>query len=252
MKKIIYVLTLVVFACSVPSKDSKTLVNQTIEETNNESNSNFKQSNIEDDTLLIFPDIDDTLLYSKNDFQIIIEKHPEFFEEYIGHPDQLYYNHHEFEYFSSEVGQDNFYMIYAYFLREKVEGKFSKKRKQLIEIYRNINRLHSRIQYSGTYFGHQYYRICGYAEYDLYYHSLDEEFEKTYNISKQKKLYIKSLRQLIEDEMEIDFEVQSDHKKIVERRKSLNEIVDKIERSITDIFFLRKAQAFHYKHYVYI
>ena len=52
--------------------------------------------------------------------------------------------------------------------------------------------------------------------------------------------------------MEIDFEVQSDHKKIVERRKSLNEIVDKIERSITDIFFLRKAQAFHYKHYVYI
>ena len=74
MKKIIYVLTLVVFACSVPSKDSKTLVNQTIEETNNESNSNFKQSNIEDDTLLIFPDIDDTLLYSKNDFQIDVTR----------------------------------------------------------------------------------------------------------------------------------------------------------------------------------
>jgi len=252
MKNIIYVLILLVIACSAPTKYSKTPVKQTVEKTKNESNPNFKQSNIEGDTLLIFPDIDDTLKYSKNDFQIIIKKHPEFFEEYIGHPDQLYYNHHEFEYFASEVGQDNFYMIYAYFLREKVGDKFSKKRKQLIEIYKNINRLHSRIQYSGTYFGHQYYRIYGYAEYDLYYHSLDEDFEKTYNISKQKDLYIKSLRQLIEDEMEIDFEIQSDNKRIEERRKSLNEIVDEIERSITDIFFLRKTQAFHYEHYVYI
>ena len=91
----------------------------------------------------------------------------------------------------------------------------------------------------------------GYAEYSVYLYKQNEAFtiSKTYDITKQKELYIKSLRQLISDESSIDFETLDEDK--IERTKKLNKIVDDLDRAITDIYFLRRTQEFHYSHYEY-
>lgn len=73
--------------------------------------------------------------------------------------------------------------------------------------------------------------------------------EKTYDITKQKELYIKSLRQLIDDENKIDNQFSGKEK--IERTSELNKLVDQLDLLITDNFYLRRAQQFHYCNYEY-
>lgn len=202
------------------------------------------------DTLLIATETDDTLKYGKDEFNHIVDNHPELFSEYSQDPDQSYYcNAYKID-FESEVGQDTYYVLYAYLLKHKNGVDNSVMRKKLIEIYTNINSLFQRFQYGGTYFGHQYSRILAYAEYSVYLYSQNKDnIEKNYDITKQKGLYIQSLRQLIEDESKIDNESLGQEK--IERTKELNKIVDDLNKLITDIFYLRRTQEFHYRHYEY-
>jgi hypothetical protein len=208
------------------------------------------------DTIIIATEIGDTLRYSKEEFNQIIDNHPEFFSVYqqFGYPqnpDQAYYCNQDVEEFGSEVGQDTYYELYAYFLKQK-NGiqKYAQQRKRLIDIYSNINSLFGYFQYGGTYFGHQSRRILGYTEYSVYLlPKKKEDIEKTYDISKQKDLYIKSLRQLIDDENAIDFNGLGNDK--IHRNKDLNKIVDELDRLITENFYLRRAQEFQYEYYEY-
>lgn len=206
---------------------------------------------IQQDPLLIRFENGEYLKFSKKDFNKIIDKHPEFFQDIPENPDRLYYRFANDVDFGSEQGQDTYYALYAYFLKDKNGNeKYIQQRKQLIEIYLAINSLFQYLQYNGSYFGHQRTRILGYAEYSIYLLPKDKnEIEKTYNISKQKQLYIQSLRQLIEDESKIDNETLGKEK--IERTKKLNEIVDKLDELITDNFYLRRAQNFQYENYEY-
>jgi hypothetical protein len=202
------------------------------------------------DTILITTEIGEALQYSKTDFNNIIDNHPELFEEYPDNPDQAYFNGNDIEEFGSELGRDSYYTLYAYFLKQRNGIKeFASQRQKLIDIYLNINNLFGEIEYGGTYFGHQSSRILGYAEYSILLLKNKNSISKTYDITKQKELYIRSLRQLIEDESKIDFYTLGKDK--VQRSKELNEIVDKLELLITDNFYLRRAQEFHYGHYEY-
>ncbi|MGN6533860.1 MAG: hypothetical protein ACTHK0_19115 [Ginsengibacter sp.] len=217
---------------------------------------NSKYYTKQDTITIIATEIGDTLKYSKGKFNHIIDNHPEFFEAfkqygYPPDPDQAYHCNSDEEEFGSEVGQDTYYELYAYFLKQK-NGiqKYAQQRKKLIDIYSNINSLFGHFQYGGTYFGHQSRRILGYAEYSIYLlPKKKEEIEKTYDVSKQKELYIKSLRQLIDDESKIDFNTLGHDK--IERNNELNKIVDDLNRLITDNFYLRRAQEFQYEHYEY-
>ena len=203
------------------------------------------------DTILIITEIGDTLKYAKVNFNNIVDKHTEFFKEYPDNPDQAYFNGNDKEEFGSEVGQDVYYVLYAYFLKQRNGVKeYTRQRQKLIDIYSNINSLFGHFEYGGTYFGHQSSRILGYAEYSIYLlPKTNDNVSKTYDITKQKELYIKSLRQLIKDESKIDFNTLGQEK--VERTKKLNKIVDEINKLITDNFYLRRAQEFHYGHYEY-
>jgi hypothetical protein len=203
------------------------------------------------DTILITTEIGETLKYSKTDFYNIVNKHTEFFEDYPADPDQAYFNDNDKEEFGSEVGQDNYYVLYAYFLKQKngVE-EFAQQRQKLIDIFSNINSLFGNFEYGGTYFGHQSSRILGYAEYSIYLlPKTKDEISKSYNIKNQKELYIKSLRQLIEAESKIDFNTLGQEK--IERNKKINKIVDQLDKLITNNFYLRRTQEFHYQHYEY-
>ncbi len=226
----------------------KTVQNDTVSTTQKTDNSKYHTST---DTLKISTEMVGTIKYSKDEFNRIVDNHPEFFTNYWEDPDKKYYCNGDSREFASEVGQDDYYVLYAYFLKQKNGAdKYAVMRKKLIDIYTNINSLFQRFQYGGTYFGHQYPRILGYAEYSVYlYSEQSDNIEKTYDITKQKDLYIKSLRQLIDDESKIDNETLGKEK--VERNKELNKIVDDLSKIITDNFYLRRTQEFHYEHYEY-
>jgi hypothetical protein len=73
------------------------------------------------------------------------------------------------------------------------------------------------------------------------------DFYRTYDIAKQKEHYIKSLRQRIADESEIDFNIEGQRK--IERTKEINKIVEELDRLIINDFYLKQAQRFHHAHY---
>jgi len=209
MKNILYILFLMTLSCNNHSNqtDKTTIEKNTLKD-------NSKYYTIQD-TVVIATEIGDTLKYAKAKFNDIIEKHPEFFEEYPDDPDKAYFcsNFKDGYDFDCEVGRDEYYTLYAYFLKQRNgDEKFASQRQKLINIYSNINSLFGHLQYGGTYFEHQDSRILGYAEYSIYLIS-EIKIEKTYDITKQKELYIKSLRQLIEDESKIDFETLDKDKK---------------------------------------
>lgn len=204
------------------------------------------------DTLRITNEIGDTFIYTKQQFNQLVDNHPELTDEFTEEPDRVYYRFGNNAEFGSEVGQDKYYELYAYFLKQKNGvGKYDAQRKKLIDIYIAINALFQRLQYGGTYFGHQYARLLGYAEYSVYlYKEAEEErFYKTYDVAKEKKLYIESLRQLVRDEEQIDVENSPSEKAV--RSKELNGMVDELDKAITSIFYLRSAQEFHYHYYSY-
>lgn len=202
------------------------------------------------DTVTITTDTGDTIQYDKKKFNTLIDKHPELFQDFPESPDKFYFSSGSTD-FASEAGQDRYYALYTYFLRQRngIE-KFHKQRRTLIDIFSNINSIFGHIAYGGTYFGHQIKRIPAYAEYTISLSSISLEKENNmdhYDISKQKKLYIQSLRQIIEDENKIDFETVGQEK--INRIKKMNEIVDKIDHLITNTYYLRCAQHFHYQYY---
>lgn len=254
MKTVLYIPLLATLSCMNQSKQ----VNNTedIDKTTNVITPTIKIDNSKyyttKDTIIISIEKGDSLKYSKVDFNQIIDKYPELVNnKYVQNPDQIYYCSGNRGEFGSEAWQDEYYILYAYFLKQKNGiGKYAERRKKLIDIYSNINSLFRHFQYGGTYFGHQSSRILGYAEFSVYLYSQNEKrFTKTYDITKEKELYINSLRQIINDESSIDFSTLGEYK--IERNSKLNKIVDELDKLITDNFYLKRAQNFHYDNYEY-
>lgn len=247
---IIYLLliTLVLSSCDTLTKQthSKPFTDSSTALKKNDHSKYYTKS----DTVLIIIEAGDTVRYAKSDFNTIVNTHAEFFEEYPDNPDQTYANRPAAT-FLSEAAKDDYYLLYAYFLQQR-NGvtAFFLERQKLIDIFSNINNLFRNFQYGGTYFVHQSRRILGYAEYSVYLIPKTQEgINKTYDITKQKELYIKSLRQLINDESNIDYITLGPER--ISRKQKLNTLVDSLDRLITDNFYLRRAQAFQYKHYEY-
>ena len=251
MRSLLYISTLLFLSCNNQTKrpDLKTHLDTTKQVVSASKQDKSKYYITKD--ILIITETRDTLKYSKDEFNHIVDNHPELTNDFAHDPDQTYYCNADKEEFDSEVGQDTYYILYAYFLKQKNGiDKYDERRKKIIGIYSNINSLFRYFEYGGTYFGHQQSRILGYAEYSIYLYRQNEKYiSKKFDIGKQKELYIKSLRQLIEDESKIDFNTLGQEK--LKRTQELNKIVDDIDKAITDNYYLRRAQEFHYEHYEY-
>jgi hypothetical protein len=254
MKNILFTILFLVSNCKnqVEQVDKATISNTSPIDSVSTSKVDYSKFYTTQDTIFIISEINDTLKFGKQEFNKIIDDHPELHSsEYAEEPDLIYHSKKDNADFDSEVGAEVYYILYAHFLKQKngVE-KYAIQRKKLIEIFKNINSLFASFQYGGTYFGHQQSKIPAYSEYGVYQYVDIGEPEKTYNIKKQKTYYITSLRQLIEDENEIDNET-IDKKEKAKRIKKQHKIVDEIDKLITDNFYLRQAQAFHYSKYQY-
>lgn len=253
MKTLLYITLILTFGCKHQTKQTDkathtTTANNVVSIDKRDKSKYYTTK----DTLTITTETADTLKYSKDEFNEIVDNFPELLNiEYVQNPDLIYYCSGDRGEFRSEVGQGTYYILYAYFLKQQNGiGKYAERRKKLIDIYSNINSLFGYFQYGGTYFGHQSSRILGYAEFSVYLFIENEKYiSKTYDIAKEKTLYISSLRQIIKDESSIDFNTLEKEK--AERNHELNLMVDNIDSLITDNFYLKRAQAFHYDKYEY-
>ena len=102
----------------------------------------------------------------------------------------------------------------------------------------------------GTFFVHQHMRILGYAEYSIYLLSMDQSkdyYFREYNISPQKKLYIASLRQLINDEIDNNQQIDNEYK--LSLKKQLLETVKEIDSLISSYYYLKMTQDFQHSNY---
>jgi hypothetical protein len=163
-------------------------------------------------------------------------------------PKIYYFNQRNMDEYGSEYGQDIYYATYAYFLKLKHPGKkHNVQRQKLIRIYRDINSIFGRLAGGGTYFGHQYTRILGEAEYAIYQANGNDYYIKTYNISKQKILYSNSLKQAISDEVNANPELTEKEKTAL--KKDLFKTVHEIDGLMTDYFYLESTRKFQYANY---
>jgi hypothetical protein len=191
-------------------------------------------------------------IYSKDSINKIIDEHPEFFYQSINYPEIEYWSN--IGDFGSESGKDHYYILYHYFLKQRNTSKDDDvKRKRLIELFHYYNALHQRINYGSPYFGHQYHRIYGIAEYIVYWSKDYDNSDEKYSFIKQKKLYIRLLKQYVADEIEVDVNllIPAEKSKIqtAERKHELDSIVNRIDSLTTDMFYLRNGQEFNYRYY---
>ncbi|WP_413666769.1 hypothetical protein ACEN9X_19795 [Mucilaginibacter sp. Mucisp86] len=197
--------------------------------------------------------------YSKADLRTILRHNPELNDSMPVHPDITYGKRgicgdstidksDPVDIFSSEIGQDDYYLLYAYFLKKRNGGeKYQKERETLIKIYRDINFIFGRLAQGGTYFGHQDNRILGEAEYSIYRGKGNDYYDKSYDITKQKMLYLNALKQQITDELSSNFDFPDKEKPKL--KKELFETVKELDGLITDYFYLESTRTFQYSSY---
>lgn len=268
MRIIIYITILLLFSCNrkqpnekiIPTTDTLISVTDTVIELPKNKLERAKY-HTDKDSAYISSTSKDTLQFSKEEFNDIVDNFPELTSMNPLPPDSAYNSkifvvlkdstgeeHHLS--FNSEAGQDNYYILYAYFLKHK-NGitKYTVRRKKLLEMYRTLNSIFRNLNHGGTYFGHQYKRIEGYAEFSVYWFKHYEDyFDRSYDISKQKGYYIGGLKQLIIDEVTNDESIFGLKEKL-EQQEKLFKKVDELNRLITDNFYLRMAKSFQSGYY---
>ena len=184
---------------------------------------------------------------NKGELKDIIKHHPELITDIASQPDIAYHQQHDIN-FNSELGQDDYYLLYAYLLKNKNSDiKFRQQRIKLMSIYRAINTIYDRLNNGGTYYSHQESRIPAYVEYSINEGKNNDYYIKTYDIVKQKSLYLNSIKQLITDELDNNADIPQTEKS--QLKNKLFETVNGMNGLITNTFYLKMAQQFQYSNY---
>lgn len=204
----------------------------------------------------------DTVRFEKDRLLMAKKVIPQFSEDFFQNPDEAYATRgmgyepqtkeeKEFNSFGCEICRDDYYLMYAYFLKQRNgTSKFDADRHTLVALFRLINELNEKLRSGGTYFGHQYSRIYAYAEYAVYIHGKNGfDDEKKYPVVKEKGFFIGGLKQkVLDDELyNLDGAVGVVAKK--ERKEELLKIIDQIDKLIANHFYLQEAQKFQYSNY---
>jgi hypothetical protein len=192
------------------------------------------------------------LKYAQAEFNNIIHRHPEFFEDFPQSPEVQYAAHGtdpEGE-FSSEVGNDVYCMFYTFYLRKlHTQQQYPDIRKKLNNIFANINKVLETVNRGGTYYGHMESRVPAFAEFWLKNYIDDNEANnrKGYDFAFQKSLFIQLFRQEMTDETNASTFIPA-----AERKKQiadLNQIISAIEQDLSSRFYLQAAERFRYGQY---
>ena len=89
----------------------------------------------------------------RDEYNKIVEQRKEFFSDTVSDPDFTYYsNYDSFEEttFTSEIGQDTYYLWYTYFLKKRyAHDNYEAEREKLLELYNSINDIYAIIAPKG-------------------------------------------------------------------------------------------------------
>ncbi|CAN5418920.1 hypothetical protein BH10BAC1_BH10BAC1_13330 [soil metagenome] len=233
-------------SCSEPTTEKKEIhTDSTIEI---KQNFDDKIDNNDSKKIIIFAEGIDTMSYTEAELSVIVKNNPEINDSLPLPPDMAYVTNGDEIRFDSEVGQDEYYILYAYFLKNKNgEKKYQSQRKNLISIFRTINGIFQKLNHGGTYYGHQYTRIIGYAEYSIYSQIDNDNYKKEYDYKPQKQIYLKSLMQIIEDELRADNDLSKTDKVAV--KKELTISVNNLDKLIKNYSDLRSTVKFQNENY---
>lgn len=237
-------------------KNNKELLIQCLPQINDDAK-------LEKQKIVIYSEKDnEPLILSKNELNKIEKLFPIFKSDFITNPNDAYSASGEWKdyinqdgkkehySFGSEAGEDNFCLVYTYYLKQKNgEKKFKTERQNLIELYRAINGLYDGLNYGGTFYSHQHKRLNAFAEYSIYLLTVNGKyFDKKYDFNKQKNLYIKSLIQYVADEesqnVYYQIDLNENKPRALERVKELKGKIDILQKLITNYFYLNQVQDF--------
>ena len=146
--------------------------------------------------------------------------------------------------FTSEVGQDDFYVLYAYFLKKVNDSDgYNAERDDLVRLYHKVNQLCALSSYGGTYYGHMQLRLNAYTEY-----SLLKKINNTYKPGPISKTgFITLLRTKFEKIEDGDPATSPEEK--IKLKKELNSIIGDISSLITTDFQLNETKLFFEDNY---
>lgn len=278
LRKLLFFLTIFIFFSGCKKSENKIIVNETkitdtihIDKEYNyftdklEDNKNLVQfidnPKLEKEKVIVYKDDYDTITYSKNELNKIQKLFPYINPKITIPPDNAYLKSIFVDYidkngkkenytFGSEAGQDGYFILYAYFLKHKNGEKFEKERQDLIKIYRNINEIYGRIEMGGTYFGHQYKRILGAAEYSVYlFKTHSYKYYKERNRLNEKQNFIMHLRKVIKNKDKQNDVYFKDKREIDKRKEIFEKLINTINNLITNEFYLKEAKKFEVENY---
>jgi hypothetical protein len=213
---------------------------------------------IKGDSITIYTDNNDSILYSAVDFNAIVDNFPRLYDQIPKQPDISYAESGYFKdittkngmkkhlSFGSEAGQDQYFILYSYFLKKNNSGDpLETRRRRLLSIFQTINEIYSFLSNGGTFFGHQYKRIPAYVEYNIYQYKNDYKYyDKVNNVEKQKNLYLSFFRQSLKDQT-FAFHESGDKS----NNSQYELLIGKLDSLITDFFYLKKASEFQFTNY---
>ena len=201
----------------------------------------------------------DTLVFSGSELAQLTDSFPTLDEQEPQHPDSSFAHSGYYRYlpdtsgkmkyvsFGSEVGQDNYFLLYTYFLRKKnIDSSLITRRQTLIKIFNDINVIFATLNSGGTFFGHQVNRIYAYAEFAVYEYSRQQnKFNDTLDFRKQKTTYLNELRKKIMTQVAADPELNNAADRS-ERQQFLLNYLAELDKLISDDFYLDKVREFQH------
>lgn len=185
-----------------------------------------------------------TFQVNQTDINNMIDSFPELFQEQMLEPSEASDHARKRNIVQCMADEDQFYVQYYYLMRKRNgEGFWTEPREKLQTIMMLLNDLSLCEAISGTYHGHDISRILAKTEYEIYLlknkqHMLHDH----YNMDKQIHLYIETLRQWVRDENNHQIDYQGAER--IKREKDFQVIVDKLERAISNGYYLDHAREY--------
>jgi hypothetical protein len=212
------------------------------------------------DSVVVPFDEGEPLVWLREDFNAIVDNFPSLHDAYPGPPDVSYErsgcsrkfvnargDSDEIS-FCSEYGEDEYFALYRYFLKQRHQGEeCARRRARLNTIYYDLSHIYGLLRHDWN--GHNYRRTAAYVEYavecdsdpdaDYYgptYGPSDNTAYGAYDISMQRDLFIRLLRQWATDEVAADSELDSTDRAIL--RGKVFRLIDEIRSHITSRYDL--------------
>lgn len=151
--------------------------------------------------------------------------------------------------FPGENGKSQFYLIYAQHLQKTNTSDLAKQyRSPFIQLFQSINRVNQLVDNKVGYYESMQSMLIAHAEYALIeIDHADQTKYKNIDVTKQKKLFIKSIEQKIKTRnQQLNLTSLPNYNK---NQEIIKRELATIDQLIIDNYTLKVAQVFHYTYY---